>query len=743
MRRALASVVALLAFPALLAASSVDVTFHVHGAEGTAISPSVTLLVSSLDGNVQRTEHLTAKGGHIADLPPSAWQLTVAGTQLYAAAATVASSGLDETSSVEIELYPAALLTGALQVSRGEKPVQHLTAAFQPSPASASQDIPSGTVDCNVRDGKFECVVPAGTLDLSLRAASYIPLYRWELAASRGKPVMLENISLKHGSSLTGRIATGGALGKLDDVRVHVTRDTSLPPDMKTRLALQASSVIPNARGFFSFVLAPGDYLVDATAPGLISDTRQVRILEGREAELSAPLVLQPPRALTLHTTPLRAPGNTQWLVTLDKLDRDHGVEREITDEVSTTGEWKRAGLVPGHYLLQLSRIHGDAWFTRELDIDGDTNVDAAMQFVKVSGRLTLGGHPFAAQLAMSDDAGERRILLHSLADGAFRAILPDVAAGKWNVAVSAEKPYLRRVVAVTVKPEGERHIAHVEIELPGTTVTGEVVDREGKLVYPALIDVIADEGTMHQVESEDGTFSVTGLAPGRVSFRARTRSGSTRSIVSLDVTDTNDSQPVRLEIAPEGVFEGVVQTMNGPLSDATVSPLQIDVRGSTIGRLPVEADGRFTVAVAPGANEFFLLVAAPGYATRLLRPVVQRDPPLPLFLSTLGGTLTVEVPDSRELLPMLIHDRAMFPALGAMWVSGGAQQVIPGGRRGTIALIEPGVYTLCWMNENDVAAAAARADAGADSRCKSGIVPPNGTLTLALPTPPSTSSSR
>jgi hypothetical protein len=731
MRRLLLIVLGALLLPGEVRAADLRLTFRMHPATA-AVTGAASVHVTQGDHQTARTARVAAEGGLIAGLEPGLWQVTAELPGYFAVPGSVLLT--EDVAVLVVDVYRTATVTGTLQMSSGSKVPRQLEAEVRPSPADPPQDLPKAVVACDLRDSTFSCVVPAGLLDVRLSAEGFVPLYKWALAAPPSGTAALGKLTLQRGSSVTGRVLNGDRRPlSASKIQVKVSRDASLPAVLKERIELADTMSHPNERGLFSFALSPGDYVVQAVAPGLISDARTIHVVDGKEAELREPLMLKPPRQLTIHASPPLAPGGKPWHVSLTKHDLSGVTEASITDVMPASGEWKRGGLVPGHYAVSLGRISEDSWFQQEIDIDADTSVDANVRFVRVAGQISLAGKPLEAHLRFTEAAEGREILLRSHPDGTFPSMLPETSDGKWNVQITSEKPYVHRSVTITAAPEPPSSIAHVSIELPGTMLAGVIVDQEGHVEPRGLVDVQFSDGTKSQIEVEDGTFALNGVAPGTLIFQAHTRTASTRKPLAIDVADSNDVQDVRLEVAPTSLFEGIVQTLEGPVSEAIASPLPLDPRGGVVARLGVEADGHFRVPVAPGSSEFFLLVAAPGYAARVLRPAVQSDPPVPILLSTLGGTLVLNASNSKDYVPYLVHDQAMFPAMPIVWVAGGSRAESNGVRSRTIDLVEPGSYALCWYRDDEVAAAAAQRSPVSADRCTSGFLAPHATLTLEM----------
>jgi hypothetical protein len=698
----------------------------------SSVTPPARFVVHlrPVNGGAELVQSVAATGDSIP-AETGAWELRAEAGGYYSA--PISTEVTASSSAVTIDFYPAVLLRGTLQTGKGDRP-RELTAEVRPVVrADERQETPNATVTCRMNGDRFSCLVPAGLVDLRIGAPGFVPFYRWNVDAPPSQ-LELGAVALKRGSSFTGDVAYDEKSLPLNRVRVIAKRDSSASVALRERLALDTAVASPNARGRFSMPLAPGDYIVQAALDGLVSDARPVHVVDGSEAQLREPLILHPPRRLTLHADPPLGPGGKPWFVRLMKQDRNGVIESSIHDVVSLTGEWQRAALAPGSYVLVLSRIASDddAWFRQNVEMSGDTTVDAHITYAKLIGQLTIAGKPLdGAHLTLTSVADQREVRLRSRADGSFPAIVPAVPDGRWTVDIRCDKPFVRRTVEVTVTPEGERHVAHVAIDLPGTTLAGVLVDRRGELQREGLVDVEFSDGTRTQIEVQDGSFSIVGATPGTILLQARTATAATRHPVEVELRESNDLQPLQLEVAPFGVFEGVVESADGAVSEAVFSPLQIDPRGAVVARLPVDPDGHFRVPIAPGSNDFFLLVSAPGYAARILRPVAQPDPPAPVFLSPLGGSLHLNIGRSDRYMPFLIHDRALFPALPMTWVIGGSASGSAGVQHRNLDLMEPGVYALCWFRAEEVALAATRAVPADPARCSSGVLAAGATLTL------------
>lgn len=712
-------------------AATISIGFKTPGMAAAVPPANVIVRARSENGTTTEATLPLAQGGTMV-LAPGLWEVALTATGFWSQPSAVRVGTGD--SSTTLTLFPAATVRG--EISMTGKPPRALTIYFQPAPSDTPSGLPAASVECPIVNKRWTCEVPAGALDLAFRAPGFVTVYRWN---ERLAPASTENlgiVALRPGASLSGSVSFAERLAKPPKVTVTVWQQAGSPQtfDRRDRDRLRRLLSTPNARGFFDFTLAPGSYTIQASAGELISEAREVRVVDGREAMLRDPLVLEKPRTFSLQLTPPTDPTRKPWSIVLQKVDRNNVVENEVTAVVPATGRWEASKLTPGHYALSIRRTPGDLWHFEELDLAGDMTREINLDLGMVKGTVTLGGKPLKAAVWFGGEHGQPRIPIFTHDDGTFRLLLPMPAHDLWwAVDVNAEQPYVRRSLTDVVIKRHEKGPATIDIDLPTTLVVGEVVDAEGAVRKNAIINITASNGATQQILSESGTFTISGLPAGPTALRAETREDESDAPQEVDVRD-DDAINVKLIVKPRSLYDGIVTSTNGPVASATVTALPLDFRFRNVGRFPADEDGHFTLPLPPGTRDSHVYVSAPGYAFRMMRAQKPAVGPLVVLLDAQGGTLIIESPrrDSGDLLPVVLHNGAAMPALTLAWLADGDSGPYGAhGFRATYPLVEEGPYAVCWMT-----IAAAGSGTAAGGRCTNGLLPRGGSLTLTAPEP-------
>ena len=712
------------------------VVAHAAAASEVRVSFSTPIDSSPVDGEVKvhaRNEagaekDATARliGGGSIVLDEGLWELTTTSAQYWMRPATL-NVGADPTTIV-LPAFRTVTVRGQVSAPK----VNELTIGFAPRPSDPPSPIPASTVTCPIEQQKFTCRVPAGLLDLTFRAPGYVALYRWNEKLIADREVGL--LTLRKGSSFTGTVVFAERQPpKAPAITVSVwsTSAAAQNDTEKARTAIARQNATPNARGFFQFALAPGDYFVQATAiGGLTSEKRQLRVLDGRESRLRTPLVLERPHALTVRVDPPVGPYGKPWQLSLTTADRNGGVDFEANAELPANGEWRKEGLYSGNYALRIGRADDDAWFSTAVEMsNADVDVDAKVPLTHLKGTVTYSGKPLVANVWFSDAAG-KRVGIRSRADGTYGPILfPLIEGDTWpRVEVEAETPFVRRTLR-NVKLTRHDDDREVDIEVKGATIFGDVTDESGAPQRDAMVTAVMPDRTIVQVESASGAYVINAVPAGHVNLRANTHTAETSGPAEVEIAG-DDSVELNLIVKPGSVIEGVVRSLNGGVSDTGIASIPLNHQNDFLAQQSTDPDGKFRIFMPPDSTAAIVSVNAPGYAYRLLRMPARSDAPVPVFVETSGGALTLSGPDpANGAIAYVIHSGALLP-LHIIRQLSGAENVADG--RTMIAMAEEGAYSLCVLAPGEVIAAAD--GFRPPDRCASGLLPRGGALTLEAP---------
>jgi len=704
---------------------------------GDALCAGITVVEIRVRGGKQANGAVIAKAmdGHTApieapffcgpkegcaarlELPssPSGWQLSASAPGYWATPQSLGSGGT-------VDLWPVGFVEGALRNAGSPESISQISVKFTPSPSWQS---PAGfpeeaTVTCPVADGRFSCPLPAGKLDLRLRAKGHVSVYRWSQTVSSGGGLAIGTLELKRGASLVGKIvSTDRDAPKTGACTVRLETPGDAGREAKRSSELPRAGV--DGRGFFHLeVVPPGRWILIAEQEGFAPARRVVNVVEGMEANLVEPLVLARPARLELTLLPPQDPNGKPWMVEL--LEARDGVKTAtiVTAPASLGGSWSTEGLASGRRLMVRVRTStGQAWWADSsgFELTGPIHrrtVELGVE--EITGTLRLGKEPLAGLLTFGAPEENVAIEIRSDEDGQVRGLLPRL--GAWRVLVSSEMPALRRQLDVDI-PRGPDGRGRIELELADRALTGEIVDEDGKHLERALLTITAsatERRESAQERVEGGMFRVTGYEPGRYLLRA-VGGGRVSETVPVEIASDGSSPFVRIVAVPRAVIDLRLLTESGsPIPAARVELLrttQFPGLSSMSGR--TDTAGRVSFPTHPGVAQQCFAVSQPGLPFRVF--AVAPGPDMQdVVVPTAGGTLEIEAATPKEGEVVLLWQGGCFvpfPLLKAR--TGGDATRFPS--------VAPGEYRLCRHPAGTLAPTA----------CSSGFLASYGVLPLRL----------
>jgi hypothetical protein len=634
----------------------------------------------------------------------------------------------DASQVADLHNYPLARLTAHLSLPSGKTP--HELRAYFHSVSLENVTAPSeGSVDCQVAKGLATCQLPAGEFDLSFRIPGYVSRYRWNVALTNKSPFDAGMLTFASGSTLSGRVAIPQRRDARLDLVTVVVKPAAVPgANDEQRHRNESARLVahPNRKGFFAFDLPPGQFTIQAFTDDLVSEEVAADVSQGQEALLRRPLELEAKRSVTVRLHPRLDPWSKPWLIELAKVD-DTGFtlgERALT--TSPEGLCQFLDILPGTYRLTVSRAAGQTWSVQRLDVNSDASVDVQVKAMRVKGNIRLGSKPLAASVMVRALTTGASTIFQSKADGTFLAALPVPENDTCDeVEVRAALPSLKRTLSNVRVQRHDDGTAELNLDLPSRSIIGTVVDEMGRIAAPAMVDVIAPDGTLQQVDSPDGSFSVNGLDSGR--YRLRAATSDRESIDLQDIPLSNDDDATSdavVPVVPVGHLRGVIQALDGPAMGAVVYATRPSDRTRPIILTRVDPEGHFDIRFPAATAEVMVGINAPGFAFRLTKTHLD-DKDETFAVEQNGGALSVDAPALRAARrPYLVHNGATLSALAAGFVAGASFQGDLAKRlHFQIASAEPGGYSLCWLADEPSAEAA--------PPCVSGILAPHGQLTL------------
>jgi hypothetical protein len=634
---------------------------------------------------------------------------------------------------VQVELWPSAVLQGKIRSNASRAPSEVLVGFDGFSKAKEPVD---GAAACTVTGAAFVCELPAGTLDMRLRAPGHIGRFLWNVSLSPSKPTDVGEVSLKVGQSIVGKIELP-ARSKLDvtqtvlRARPSGTIEGAGPVTAGSLLLPQVTKA--EKRGIFHIDgVMPGEYAIRATHPGgLVSEEVTVVVREGFAAiDLTEPIRMATPKRIRLALDPPLTPSGEPWRVEIDRAVGPTAYDTVSVSRGNGKGEWSSPPLAPGQYQVAVGASFDDTWVREPVTIGtADEHRTLALTARTVAGHVSMGDKPLAATLVFGDDSG-RIAKAQSNQDGNFSVSLPDAARERWNVTVTSESPFIDRTVADVPTPRG----TPLEIRVPNTALTGKVLDATTRapLEY-TLLSIVWPAGSVQPTTGRDGTFVAYGLDSGTYRISGETL---THDVDEVTIEFRADDPPANLVLLAHARREihGQVLSALGPVAGATVVVCPIDPPALFLHPTTTGADGAFTAKMGEHASEVDVIVIAPGFAFSFAR-MRSEDGSLRVSLDQRGGTLILH---SAADQTFLVHGGAAIATqfLQNRWPSQ-TTSAEGGGMLLRAPMLAPGVYAFCDVPPAGVDAFDRSGGQFGATRCVSGALDPLGTLTLDLASPP------
>lgn len=690
--------------------------------------------------------HVPVPGEAVADLPSGVlWQVVTESTDLWTAPQWVAPGDGVAEEFVTLRIFPAAALTGTLTAAEPAKVPATVDLRLESSPGEPGPRLPATPVQCPVQDDRLRCTVPAGRLDLRIKAGPTIPFYLWDAETRPGEARDLGRLVLKTGSSIVGWVRSQDGQG-VSGALVRVEPQVAGMPDDRARhdgLQAMALEVRTNARGFFQ---------IENPAPGMVTLTaRQERFAAARrsgievrpdlEANLSEPLMLVPPLTFQLSLDPPLTPAGEPWRVRIEEPVYNPSMRvLSFQGQANSAGLWEQTGLSPGSYEIAVSDSERD-WLIQSVELTpGRTSFSLRLEGVRLQGRIILGDEPLEATVRMFARPGRESAQFRADGNGRFEGLLP--AEGLWDVEVQAPVEGLRATLEpVEIRTSPGQSVARVEIRLPDTRLTGTVVDERGEPVEDARVLLIPERKRAVTVETgEGGRFTARGLPSGVVMVHGEHERAESESEWMQARLEEGEDASLRLVLQQRVRITGRVFSPHGPVPGAQITAAsEINAAGAgSMDQVVAGPAGEFEIRMPQGSRQLNLTVIAPGYPIRMLAVPLKPDAVVEIPLETNGGTLVIDL--GGRTLQEALEQRAGLMAHGGAFVPFGtvaswarllrAPQADP--YRLVVPNVEAGEYLLCFGAEGQMAYLRGGDTSG--PQCSRGTLAPLQELTLSLP---------
>ena len=372
-------------------------------------------------------------------------------------------------------------------------------------------------------------------------------------------------------------------------------------------------------------------------------------------------------------------------------------------------------------------------WYEEFLNVrPGELSMRIALPVLRIEGQILIGREPLAATLWLSQKGG-RRLRFDSDDRGRFSGLLP--SEGLWAPQIHSETEKLRvSLEPLEIKPPQGKNLAKVEIQVPDTKLSGQVVDDSGQPVRTAHIVIThLDKRSTDQLDTDEkGEFSARGLLPGPLMVKAD--DGERQSdFVSASLPKEGEAPSLRLVVHKLQTFEGRVTSLAGGVPGTMILAWSaFNGQGAAHTAQAVSgADGGFHVDLPSGATTLNLAVFPPGYAMRLMTAPVAPGQPIEIAVESQGGTLTLEWAEEGPN-PLLVHGGSfVVPGMLKAWTRLQGSRPSDSGRL-VLTNVEAGPYSFCVGG-----AAASRLTRGGEppaANCTGGVLAPNSELVLRAP---------
>jgi len=692
---------------------------------------------------------LRAPGRLEIDLPPKTnWQVTseVPGFWSPSELVYVEPAG----GSLSLDLVPSAIVSGRLAVGRGERIPEEIQLEFRSVPGSKG-GFSKTKQKCSIEAQSFECELPAGELDLKLRAPGFISHFFWGPALKPQEPQNLGFLNLRRGASLIGWVRPGAiegfAYSDCDIEAAPVTAGDETPSVDRERRADLVSKAKVNSRGFFELTdLEPGAYRVVLRHPAYAPTTYSpIEVFPNAETEIYD-IELRPASSISLRVKPATDPRGNSWLVELKKNSKPAGRLYDAGGgPVSKSGTWAIEGLEAVRYELVVKDRRGSSWAHETIDFETNGQEEFSLEIhldaEEVHGVVLLGDEPIPARLYFGGYFSAERILTASDASGEFETVLPE--QDEWLVDVEALELGVTATIEEVTVDRSASGPAEIQIIVPDTLIEGRVVDEAGEAYPGALVNVSpkGSEARTSHVESEapDGGFSFRGLPVGPAYVQAEDGAANRRShVAEIEISEDLQLAPLTLVVRDDKVLDGQVLSPNGlGVVGARVvgwveqsSDLYLT---SAVAEAVTDVDGVFEMKLPGAADRVQMTVFPPGFAVSHFRIDLRERSSVVLPVEPVGGDILLrfdEAPTNPLGLSIFSpHWLAHADAFRNWAEVHGVASADP--TLFYIPRVRPGYYRICYGVPTFSGRLAPELES---SHCVGGEVVPHGQLRLELP---------
>jgi Carboxypeptidase regulatory-like domain len=724
----------------------VEVRLPAGPAQGGA--PQARILLAPAGGGATSFEARAAlPGAATFDVPAgSTWEVTVEAPGYWSQPIPAAASA--GSSFKVVDLLPVGRIAGQVRTPPDQKAPGELTVRFRSAPG-VPQAFPEVTQTCPVTDGRFSCDVPAGELDLRLRARGFLTHNFWGAKVPAGGTFQAGTLALRPGASVVGWIPAPDRELRYRDCSVSLEPfQLGTPPslsDAERSPALGQTETV-NSRGYFELTgIAPGSYRLVVRHPRYApARIEPLDVHPGAETEVHS-VVLEPAVELEVRLDPPRGPKGERWRVTLLRPSAHPNHLTTVHEgPASEDGVLRVPDMAPGPYEVEVSGGQGTRWALESIEVrPGQAPHVLRLPLVEVAGEVLLGDEPLRAQIWFGGVFGAVRVPAESDEEGRFTTVLPEQDE-PWRVeVVHPESQVHATLTEVPVRKAPGQTVARVRLEVPDTAMRGEVVDEEGEPVVGARLRALGPGTSPRAASGEKGKFELRGLSPGEWTLEASADGRQSEPAV-VRFEEGHPAEGLRLVLRPQLEMSGQVVGPAGQAIPGALVYASLDQEDRLLaGMMPrstTDVSGVFRLRLPAGTAGVRLLVLAPGFALRQLRADARAREPLVVPVHQGGGTVVVTfeggagLPEPlKQLQTSLFHELWIAPVVLQQWAQAQGAGQEPG--RYVVPMLEPGPYLACY-GVHELVYRSGRLPDELAARCARGELPPHGLLELKLTIP-------
>jgi hypothetical protein len=458
--------------------------------------------------------------------------------------------------------------------------------------------------------GRYHLELHARAVVMSATAAGFLPNHAPATASTNGVLVLVPG---ERRRAVDFRIGRGGheLRGTVTDVFGGVIEGAVLTlahgwagrSESGHRIAGTPVLTRSNADGGFSVWLAPGQWVLNARAPGYSGATiaspvpgASVAIALVPEATLSGIVVDS--------VDGTAVPGATIVLRTWR-----HGTsEDRVVGESDDSGHFRIGGLAPGRYRPGAIAGERSGESAHSVSVDLAESVEDVR--IEVFRGATLAATVVVAPAGTPCPGGSVTLVDPATRDTRVASIAPDGAVrldglgpARYDLAIACDE-HSSEATDKSIQIDHGENTATWTVQ-PGHTIRGTVVDADGNGLFAEVTAIATStdaDGTFRRVSSTaEGGFEIRGVSAGSHSLSA---SDGTRPRTHSTVVVDADVVEVVLREAPLGKLRGVVARRGTPLGQ-----IEVRARPVTPGQpmVDTQTDDRGTFAfdaLVPGRYE-------------------------------------------------------------------------------------------------------------------------------------------